>query len=323
MTDTITSEQRSRLMSRIRSRDTQPELVVRRGLHRLGLRFRLHRRSLPGTPDLVLRQHRACVFVQGCFWHRHPGCRQATTPKSNLAFWHDKFARNVARDRQSQRQLAALGWRVLVVWECELKADPEGTVARLAERLRSTPLAYDIGTVAAGVLQAAETDEEEEAAAAPRPLLGKIISGGQAGAERGGLAAAVELRIPHGGHCPAGRLAEDGTIPSRYRLTELADGDPLTCRERQVVEAQATLIFATGELDGDSERTARFADIHARPWLQVDPRQAAAVAGPQIGGWLRQWRRPGGLVLNVAGQPASQAAGIEAQVRRLLVAALE
>jgi len=97
----------------------------------------------------------------------------------------------------------------------------------------------------------------------------------------------------------------------------------LTCRERQVVEAQATLIFATGELDGDGERTARFADIYARPWLQVDPRQAAAVAGAQIGGWLRQWRRPGGLVLNVAGQPASQAAGIEAQVRRLLVAALE
>lgn len=106
-------------MSGIRRKDTKPELVVRSHLHRSGLRFRL-RSTLPGKPDLVLPKYRAAVFVHGCFWHRHHGCRFATTPTSNAKFWTKKFADNVRRDAHVQQQLARLGWRVLVIWSCEL-----------------------------------------------------------------------------------------------------------------------------------------------------------------------------------------------------------
>ena len=108
-------------MSRIRSGDTTPEIAVRSILHRLGYRFRLHDRSLPGRPDIVLKRHRVVVFVHGCFWHRHRGCRYAYTPKSNISFWMTKFADNVARDKVAIRQLRRDGWRVLVVWECRLR----------------------------------------------------------------------------------------------------------------------------------------------------------------------------------------------------------
>lgn len=94
-------------------------MVVRRAAHRLGYRFRLHRRSLPGRPDLVFPSRRAVIFVHGCFWHRHEGCRKTSMPKTRIEFWQAKFARNVERDAQAQERLAAAGWRVLVIWECE------------------------------------------------------------------------------------------------------------------------------------------------------------------------------------------------------------
>ena len=110
-------------MSRIRSRDTRPELRVRRAAHRLGLRFRLHRRDLPGTPDLVFPGRRKAVFVHGCFWHSHSGCKYAYKPKSNVEFWQNKIQKNVDRDIRAKRELEAGGWDVIVIWECETKDD--------------------------------------------------------------------------------------------------------------------------------------------------------------------------------------------------------
>lgn len=107
------------MMSGIRGKDTKPELSVRSFLHRAGLRFRLHAK-LPGKPDLVLPKYRTVVFVHGCFWHRHEGCRYATTPTSNAVFWKEKFTSNVRRDAKVEKQLEELGWRVLVIWACQL-----------------------------------------------------------------------------------------------------------------------------------------------------------------------------------------------------------
>ena len=106
-------------MASIGSRDTAPELAVRRLLHRLGYRFRLHRMDLPGTPDICFLSRRKVVFVHGCFWHRHDGCRRTTTPKTRTSFWKEKFDKNVQRDRGKLTDLNQLGWEVMVVWECE------------------------------------------------------------------------------------------------------------------------------------------------------------------------------------------------------------
>lgn len=130
MADVMTPEQRSRTMARVRSKNTKPELRVRALLHRMGFRFRLHRRDLPGTPDLVLPKHRAAIFVHGCFWHAHPGCARATMPSTRMEFWTTKLARNVERDAKKLRELQAAGWRVLVLWECETR-DAEALEARL------------------------------------------------------------------------------------------------------------------------------------------------------------------------------------------------
>lgn len=126
-------------MARIRSKDTTPELALRRELHRLGLRFTLGNSKLPGKPDLVLPRYRAVIFVHGCFWHRHEGCGIATTPKSNTPFWQDKFDRNVSRDRRVATELAAAGWRVFVAWECALrsKVRAERTAASIAAAIRT------------------------------------------------------------------------------------------------------------------------------------------------------------------------------------------
>lgn len=129
MTDRLSPAQRSAQMSRIRSTDTQPELVVRRLLHRIGYRYRLHVAALPGRPDLVFHARKKVIFVHGCFWHRHSGCPDATLPKSRTHFWSKKLRRNVKRDEEQRSTLVALGWNVFVVWECEL-ADPS-----LARRL--------------------------------------------------------------------------------------------------------------------------------------------------------------------------------------------
>ncbi|MGY3305256.1 DNA mismatch endonuclease (patch repair protein) [Pseudomonas sp. PvR086] len=120
-TDIVTPEHRSKIMSMIKGKNTKPEMVVRSVCHEMGLRYRLHKKDLPGTPDLVFPKHRLCIFVHGCFWHRHPGCKYAYTPKSKLEFWLPKLARNVERDLNTQQTLLSLGWRVLVVWECDTK----------------------------------------------------------------------------------------------------------------------------------------------------------------------------------------------------------
>ena len=140
--DVWSPAKRSEVMARIRSGDTKPELMVRSLLHRSGVRFSLRRKDLPGKPDIVLPKYGTVVFVHGCFWHRHPGCKVATIPKSRVAFWEDKFARNVARDRRNQRALRAQGWRVLVVWECRVMRDPFAVLLRI---LRA--IGRDAGTV--------------------------------------------------------------------------------------------------------------------------------------------------------------------------------
>ena len=110
-------------MSLIRSKNTKPELKVRSLLHRLGYRFRIHRRDLPGKPDIVLPKYKLAIFVHGCFWHQHQGCKKATAPKKNEAFWQDKLRRNVERDRESKSHLTSMGWNVVEIWGCEIKSD--------------------------------------------------------------------------------------------------------------------------------------------------------------------------------------------------------
>ncbi len=132
MTDVFSEEQRSYVMSRVGSKNTKPELLVRSFLHRVGFRFRIHGRKLPGNPDLVLPKHQTVVFVHGCFWHRHKDCRRATMPASRVEFWKDKFDKNVARDRKNLALLKETGWRAIVLWECEI-ANVKGREERLAK----------------------------------------------------------------------------------------------------------------------------------------------------------------------------------------------
>lgn len=108
-------------MSRVRGKGTLPEMAVRRLAHAMGMRFRLHGRDLPGRPDLVFPRYRTVVFVHGCFWHRHEGCRKATSPKSHTDYWEAKFDGNVARDKRKETELTQIGWRVLTIWECDTK----------------------------------------------------------------------------------------------------------------------------------------------------------------------------------------------------------
>lgn len=116
---------RSALMRRVRQKDTAPEIAVRKTLHNVGFRFRLHRRDLPGSPDIVLPRHRKVIFVHGCFWHGHEGCPRAALPKTRSEFWSDKIGRNKARDANAEARLKDLGWEVLVVWQCQTKPATE------------------------------------------------------------------------------------------------------------------------------------------------------------------------------------------------------
>ncbi len=157
MTDILSPEQRSLVMSRVRGGDTKPELILRSGLHRLGIRFTLANRRLPGQPDLVFPKYRSVAFVHGCYWHRHPGCKDATTPKSNTEFWARKFAENVERDRRAQERLIAAGWRVMVVWECQLVRQTCETIRKVWLWLRdaapsTAPLDYDESLIDRGRL---------------------------------------------------------------------------------------------------------------------------------------------------------------------------
>lgn len=126
--------ERSQLMARVRGKNTKPEIAVRQVLHRLGYRFRLHRAALAGRPDIVLPRYRTAIFVHGCFWHRHPDCSKATTPKTRVNFWNDKFAANVARDRRNTDALQRAGWQVVVIWECEVR-HVEELAAKLTKAL--------------------------------------------------------------------------------------------------------------------------------------------------------------------------------------------
>jgi DNA mismatch endonuclease (patch repair protein) len=128
--DIFSEEQRSYVMSRVGSKNTKPELIVRSYLHGLGFRFRIHEHKLPGCPDIVLPKHRCVVFVNGCFWHRHKDCRRASMPLTRMDFWQTKFDGNIARDEKNQRLLKKNKWKVCLVWECEIDK-----VSRRAEKL--------------------------------------------------------------------------------------------------------------------------------------------------------------------------------------------
>ena len=121
--DRHTPEQRHRNMAAVKGKNTKPEIAVRKLLHKLGYRFRLHRKDLPGKPDIVLPKYKTVIFIHGCFWHRHAGCKYASTPSSNAVFWEKKFEENVARDRKNIEKLETLGWKVIIIWGCEVNEE--------------------------------------------------------------------------------------------------------------------------------------------------------------------------------------------------------
>ena len=125
------SEQRSRNMSAIKSKNTKPEIAVRKLLHSMGYRFRLHSKDLPGSPDIVLPKYKTVIFVHGCFWHRHENCKYATTPKTRKEFWEKKFRENINRDNLNQANLSLKGWKIIIIWECQLKGDIKKLIREL------------------------------------------------------------------------------------------------------------------------------------------------------------------------------------------------
>lgn len=136
----MTSEQRSRCMAAVKGKDTKPEMIVRKYLFSRGLRFRVQVRKLPGTPDIVLPKYKTAFFVNGCFWHGHEGCKYFRLPKSNIEFWKEKIGRNIERDGESMQALLDLGWKVIRVWECELrnKANREETLNKIYNSIASS-----------------------------------------------------------------------------------------------------------------------------------------------------------------------------------------
>ena len=149
MADTMTPEQRSRCMAAIKGKDTKPEMIVRKYLFSRGLRYRVNNRKLPGSPDIVLKKYKTVIFVDGCFWHAHRGCKYYRLPKSNVDFWRAKIARNIARDYVNNVDLELAGWKVIRVWECEIRAvrGREEYLDKLYEKIVkpvSKPLPYSI-----------------------------------------------------------------------------------------------------------------------------------------------------------------------------------
>lgn len=141
MVDIVDKQTRSRMMAGIRGKNTQPEMLVRKYLHAKGFRYRLHVKKLPGSPDIVLQKYQLAIFVHGCFWHRHKGCRFATTPAQNRDKWLLKFRQNTARDQRQINELIDMGWRVLVVWECALKS-PMQDLSWLPKFTKSVQTSY-------------------------------------------------------------------------------------------------------------------------------------------------------------------------------------
>lgn len=130
MTDVFTKEKRSWIMSRVKGRDTKPEILVRSMVHRMGFRFRVHRRDLPGNPDIVLPRHGKVIFVHGCFWHGHKRCPRSKRPATNKSFWNKKLDANIERDKHIRNELRRMGWKLLVVWQCETH-NPEKLLGKL------------------------------------------------------------------------------------------------------------------------------------------------------------------------------------------------
>lgn len=137
MSDKLTPEHRSWNMSRIKGKDTKIEVMVRKYLFSKGYRFRKNDKRYPGKPDIVLPKYKTVIFVHGCFWHRHMGCKNATIPKTRTEFWNDKFEKNVRNDKIKQEQLEQMGWKVIVIWECELEKNFLGTMQAVEEELQS------------------------------------------------------------------------------------------------------------------------------------------------------------------------------------------
>lgn len=138
--DVLTPEQRKKNMKSIRGKDTKYEVLVRKALFAEGFRFRKNDKRFPGTPDIVLPKYRTVVFINGCFWHRHPGCKYATTPKTNVEFWNKKFEANVRKDKSSRESLETAGWNVVVLWECELKKDFDSVMSSLKQTILNNPV---------------------------------------------------------------------------------------------------------------------------------------------------------------------------------------
>ena len=137
MADSVSKEQRSWNMSRIHGTDTSIEVMVRKHLFSKGLRYRKNVKDLPGKPDIVLPKYKTVIFVHGCFWHRHEGCKYATTPSSTSEYWQTKFRKNTENDKKHVQELSALGWKVITIWECEIKKSFEETMDRVTDKLRS------------------------------------------------------------------------------------------------------------------------------------------------------------------------------------------
>lgn len=143
MIDVVAPEIRSRMMASIKSRNTRPEMQVRRHLHALGFRYRLHRKGMPGKPDIVLPKYQIAIFIHGCFWHGHRGCRFATVPATRTEFWMAKISANQERDATAVSRLRERGWRIATIWECALRAKPDETMRRLVDFIVSSEVSYE------------------------------------------------------------------------------------------------------------------------------------------------------------------------------------
>jgi DNA mismatch endonuclease (patch repair protein) len=133
--DIWSKEKRSQVMARIRSENTKPERILRSALHRQGYRFKIHKKDLPGKPDIVLPKYRTMIFVHGCFWHYHEDCREGRIPNTNSKFWREKLSKNVEKDKRNIKDCEELGWKVLVVWECEIEKKLDDTIRKVKEKL--------------------------------------------------------------------------------------------------------------------------------------------------------------------------------------------